>query len=79
MTDWLMTNTLHSNVFDSSLDYGQNWWPVDENFAEDPQFLLSNGRAGCAFTKMLPLSSYGASDDFWLIVDGEIRFLDVGY
>lgn len=77
--DWFDDQYLAFQRFDSSLDYGQNWWPVDENFAEDPQYFAVKWTSWLRVYEDATLEfSYGASDDFWLIVDGEIRFLDVG-
>lgn len=77
--DWTDDNYLSFQRFDGSLDYGQNWWPVDENFAEDPQYFAVRWTSWIRVYEDGPLEfSYGASDDFWLIVDGEIKYADYG-
>jgi hypothetical protein len=57
--------------FDASLDFGQNWWPVDEGLEEDPKYFAVYWQAwirawsGTTFSFLL-----GSSDDSWVYVNG---------
>jgi hypothetical protein len=58
--------------FDPSLDFGQNWWPVDDGLAGDPAYFAVHWDAwlrawsGTNFQFML-----GSQDDSWVYVNGE--------
>ena len=36
--DWWSPEYLSFVRFDSSLDYGENWWPIDDGFSGDPSY-----------------------------------------
>ena len=60
--------------FDGSLDFGANWWPVDEGVQGDPQYFSVRWtawmRAGSYTTVSVLL---GSADDSWVLVDKSVR------
>jgi len=58
--------------FDASLDFGQNWWPVDDGLEGDPKYFAVHwdgwlrAWSGTTFQFML-----GSQDDAWVYVNGE--------
>lgn len=58
--------------YDGSLDFGGNWWPVDEGLAGDPAYFAVRWRAWIrAWSSGDVEFLVGASDDVWVLVNGE--------
>ncbi|MBX2802059.1 MAG: hypothetical protein KTR31_30540 [Myxococcales bacterium] len=58
--------------FDPTLDFGGNWWPVDEGLEGDPAYFGVYWHAWIrAWSNTTLEFSLGSSDDAWVIVDGE--------
>lgn len=58
--------------FDPTLDFGENWWPVDDGLEADPAYFAVHWRAWIrAFSGTDLQFLLGAADDAWLTVDGE--------
>lgn len=57
--------------YDASLDFGQNFWPVDEGLEDDPKYFAVYWQAwirawsGTTFSFLL-----GSADDSWVLVNG---------
>lgn len=70
---WWAEDALAFSRFDPSLDFGDNWWPVDEGLVGDPAWFTVSFTAwirvwdGTTATLLL-----GASDDSWVVVDDEV-------
>jgi len=65
--------------FDASLDFGENWWPVDEGLASDPQFFGVHWRAWIRTTSGVDVTlTLGSKDDSWVAVNEEIVAADFG-
>ena len=57
--------------FDATLDFGQNWWPVDEGLQEDPAFFAVYWHAWIRAWSNTDLEfTLGSSDDSWVWIDG---------
>lgn len=57
--------------YDATLDFGQNWWPVDEGLEEDPRYFAVYWHAWLRAWEDTTLSfSLGSSDDSWIYVNG---------
>lgn len=57
--------------FDPTLDFGQNWWPVDEGLQGDPSYFAVYWHAWIrAWSNTTVELSLGSSDDAWVYVDG---------
>lgn len=58
--------------YDPTLDFGQNWWPVDEGLEEDPKYFAVYWHAWIRPWSDTTLSfSLGSSDDSWVYINGE--------
>ena len=59
--------------FDPSLDFGSNWWPVDDGLAEDPKYFAAYWHAWLrAWSDTNLTLSIGSSDDIWVSLGDEI-------
>jgi hypothetical protein len=58
--------------FDPSLDFGQNWWPIDEDLEGDPAYFAVYWHA---WVRMWQSGDFefqlGSADDSWVYVDGQ--------
>lgn len=53
--------------FDPSLDFGQNWWPVDEGLEEDPKYFAVYWHAWLrAWSNTSVDIALGSADDAWV-------------
>ncbi len=58
--------------FDATLDFGRNFWPVDEGLEGDPAYFAVRWSAWLrAWSNTDVTVVMGSSDDSWLFVDGE--------
>lgn len=59
--------------FDPTLDFGNNWWPVDEGLEGDPAYFTGSWTAWLRVWDDTDVTMLlGAADDAWVIVDDEI-------
>ena len=66
--DWWDRNAYEK--FDPTLDFGQNWWPVDEGLEADPAYFAVFWHAWIrAWDDTDVVISLGAADDAWIYVD----------
>ena len=62
----------HWENYDFTLDFGQNWWPVDDGLEDDPKYFAVHWDAwlraweGTNFSFLL-----GSQDDAWVYVNGD--------
>ncbi len=57
--------------FDASLDFGQNWWPVDQGLEGDPAYFSVRWDAWIrAWSDTTMEFSLGSADDSWVLVNG---------
>ncbi len=65
--------------FSPSLDFGSNWWPVDEGLAGDPAYFSVRWNAWLRAWDDTTLEfSLGSADDVWILLDDEIVFAQPG-
>jgi hypothetical protein len=58
--------------FDPTLDFGQNWWPVDEELEGDPKYFAVHWDAWIRAWSDTNLSfTLGSQDDAWVYVNEE--------
>lgn len=58
--------------YDASLDFGQNFWPVDEGLDGDPAYFAVYWQAWIRAWSTTTLSLLaGSSDESWVLVNGE--------
>jgi fibro-slime domain-containing protein len=58
--------------FAGSIDWGENWWPVDEGLEDDPMYFAVYYQAWIrAFSGTTLSLLLGSSDDAWVYIDGE--------
>jgi hypothetical protein len=66
--DWW--DDLAFEQYEASLDYGRNWWPVDEGLEEDPSYFAAWWVAWLRVTDDTQLTFVlGSSDDAWVFLD----------
>jgi len=77
--DWWNEEYTAFNRYDPSLDFGNNWWPVDEGFDDDPKYFSVIWYAWIRVQEAGPINfTIGSADDFWLIINNEIVYLNPG-
>ena len=77
--DWWDDEYLAFERFDPSLDFGQNWWPIDEGFDGDPSYFAVRWTAWIRVFESTDIEFViGAADDFWLYIDDEPVFIQAG-
>jgi hypothetical protein len=65
--------------FDPSLDFGENWWPVDEGLDADPQFFGVHWRAWIRTTSGVDVTlTLGSKDDSWVALNETVIASDPG-
>lgn len=65
--------------FSAGLDFGANWWPVDEGLAGDPAYFSVRWLAWLrAWDDTFMEFTLGSADDAWILVNGEVVFADPG-
>lgn len=64
-----------SSVFEKyepTLDFGQNWWPVDEELEDDPQYFAAYWHAWLRAWSDTDIEiSFASQDDGWVYLNGE--------
>ena len=75
--DWWDEPSFHE--FSPSLDFGSNWWPVDEGLAGDPAYFTVRWLAWLRAWDDTTLEfSLGSADDVWIILNDEVVLADPG-
>ncbi len=70
--DWWDEQRLSFARFDPSLDFGSNWWPVDEGLSADPAYFTASWVAWVrVWDDGTTEFSAGSSDDLWIDINGE--------
>lgn len=76
--DWWDAEYFSFREVDPGLEFGDQWWPVDEGLPGDPQYFAVHWEAtlvveetGWVFFEM------GSDDDSWAFIDGEM-IVDLG-
>ncbi|MCB9673864.1 MAG: hypothetical protein H6737_02045 [Alphaproteobacteria bacterium] len=65
--------------FNSNLDFGSNWWPVDEGLEGDPAYFTVRWLAWIrAWDDVNMEFSLGAANDVWILIDNEVVFSQQG-
>ena len=65
--------------FSPSLDFGSNWWPVDEGLEGDPAYYTVKWNAWLrAWDDVNMEFSVGAADDVWILLNDEVVYTDQG-
>ncbi|MEZ4317713.1 MAG: PA14 domain-containing protein [Myxococcota bacterium] len=65
--------------FSPSLDFGSNWWPVDEGLEGDPAYFTVRWVAWLrAWDDTTMEFSLGSADDVWILLDDEVIFAQPG-
>ena len=73
LKDWWDDSYLSFQRYDPSLDFGANWWPVDEGLASDPDYFAGRWTAWLrAWNDETIAFTLGAASDAWLLIDGEV-------
>jgi len=57
-------------AFDASLDFGQNWWPVDQGLEGDPKYFAVHWDAWIRGDGGDFQFTLGSQDDSWVYVNG---------
>ncbi len=71
--DWWAQDTLTFTRFDPSLDFGANWWPVDEGIEDDPAYYTVTWAAWVRVHARTSLQILlGAADDAWVLRGDEV-------
>ncbi len=71
--DWWDDSRLAFQQFESSLDFGSNWWPVDQGWEGDPGYFSARFTAWLRTEGPADLSVVlGSADDVWVMTDDEV-------
>lgn len=71
--DWWDDDRLAFRRFDPSLDFGANWWPVEEGIEGDPAYFAARWTAWMRVTGGSTIDVVlGARTVAWLLADGEV-------
>lgn len=71
--DWWDPARLAWRRYDGGLDFGANWWPVDEGFEGDPAYFAVRWTAWIRVWDGTTLElTLGSADDGWVLVDGSV-------
>lgn len=75
--DWWDQTTFQE--FSATLDYGANWWPVDEGLAGDPAYFAVHWSAWLrAWDDTTLVYTLGSADDVWIEIGNEEVLADSG-
>jgi len=59
--------------FDPGLDFGENWWPVDEGLASDPEYFSVHWHGWLRALSTTEVSLLlGSADDSWVVLNGVV-------
>ena len=79
LLDWWNDTYLSFERYDPSLDFGQNWWPLDDGFEGDPGYFAVKWSAWIRVFETTDIEFViGAADDFWLFIDEEPVYVQAG-
>ena len=79
MADWWDEEYLAYRRNDGSLDFGEGWWPVDQGFEGDPGYFSAYWASWIRIIEDTDVEVViGASDDFWVHIDGEPVYSEPG-
>ena len=71
--DWWNDDWFSFERFDASADHGPNWWPVDDEFEDDPSYYSVQFTAWLrVFSGGTVQFAMGSSDDSWLLLNEEV-------
>ena len=71
--DWWDDTYLSFQRYDPSLDFGANWWPVDEGLADDPDYFSGRWTAWLrAWNDETIAFTLAAASDAWILIDDEV-------
>jgi len=71
--DWWRDETLAFSRYDPSLDFGENWWPVDDGTTGDPgQFAVRWTAWLRVRDRTLVQVVLGAADDAWVRIGDDV-------
>ncbi len=59
--------------FDAGLDFGENWWPVDDGLESDPEYFAVHWRGWLRAVSGTDVTfTLGSADDSWVVLNGQI-------
>ncbi len=71
--DWYDAQYFSFRQVDPGLEFGENWWPVDEGLEGDPQYFAVHWKAWLDVHESAPVTfELGSDDDGWAFIDGEM-------
>lgn len=71
--DWWDAQYYAFEQVDPGLDFGDQWWPVDQGLAGDPQYFSVHWSARVEASATADyLFELGSDDDGWALIDGAI-------
>jgi hypothetical protein len=71
--DWWDRSRLAVDQFDASIDFGTNWWPVDDGLEDDPSYFTARWVAWIRVWSDGPMTySLGSNSDAWVLIDDEV-------
>lgn len=71
--DWYDEQYLAYTVVEPGLDFGTDWWPVDEGLPGDPQYFAVRWEAVLEVDADTTATfELGSDDDSWALIDGEV-------
>ncbi len=72
--DWWARERLAFRRFDAGLDFGANWWPVEEGLEGDPAWFTARWTAWLRALEGTTVEVLlGSSSDAWVLLGGEVR------
>ena len=70
--DW-WDGPLSFERYDATTDFGPSWWPVDEDFADDPLYYAVRWVGWVRITRRGAHELvFGASSDAWILLNGDV-------
>jgi hypothetical protein len=78
--DWWGDNYATFDRYDTSIDHGPSWWPVDDGLLQDPAYFAVRWVAWLRVRDDDEAATFvfGASDDLWIDIDGVTMFRQAG-
>jgi len=70
--DWYNDSYFSFNRLDESLDFGNNFWPLDEGLPGDPLYFAVHWKAEFDSFADNYTFELGSDDDSWVFIDGEM-------
>ena len=76
--DWWDDKYLAFTEQDPGLEFGDDWWPVDEGLPGDPQYFAVRWEAQLEVSEdVVAVFEMGSDDDSWAYIDG-VQVADLG-